>query len=49
MHSSNSEMWIHARALIKRGWLPTPRHARGGRHANTNTRRGRNVAARVAN
>lgn len=28
------EMWIEARAKINRGWLPTPRHAEGGRHAS---------------
>ena len=27
-HASHSEMWIHARAHIKRNGTPTPRHAR---------------------
>lgn len=41
------EWWIAAAAKVNRGWLPMPRHARGGRHASPATRNGRKVLAAV--
>lgn len=46
-HAQNTEWWITAATLTKRGWQPTPRHAHGGRHANPNTRNGRKILSRV--
>lgn len=46
-HAGRTEWWITAASLIKRGWVATPRHARGGRHADSATRSGRAVLARV--
>lgn len=45
--ASPVEWWITAASKIKRGWLPTPKHARGGRHASPHTRGGRAVLARM--
>lgn len=47
MHAHNSEAWTIARFTLKRDWTPAPRHARGGRHADPKTRRGRKVLAKV--
>lgn len=46
-YAARAEWWIEAAALNNRGWLATPRHARGGRHASPATRRGRRVLAVV--
>lgn len=46
-YAARAEWWIEAAALKNRGWLATPRHARGGRHASPKTRRGRRVLAAV--
>lgn len=49
MRELNTETWIMARARVKRGWLPMPRHAHGGRHASPATRRGRKLISATIN
>lgn len=48
MRRKNDEMWIEARAIINRGWLPMPRHAEGGRHAGARSSVAQDMAKRVA-
>lgn len=46
-HMGRAEWWIESAMLKNRGWLPMPRHARGGRHASPATRGGRRVLSVV--